>query len=377
VSYRKLAFDLIDSKSCKAFVRLGKNIEQPTHSTLQANISCIQDVTWERINKVLLRDAATQKLERGRRIRIDTTVTETNIHHPTDSSLLFDSVRVMVRLLEKGSALAEGVEAPFPNHLRAAKRRARCIGSTKGKDKKRRLYRELLRYTQKTLGYLQQAVQRLCAVLQGFSAFTTWRSQVSHYTGLIRKVMEQTRRRVLDRESVPARHKVVSLFEPHTDIIVKDNRETYFGHKIALTTTPSGLIADLIIERGNPADSSLFPALVDRQIELYGRPPRQAAADGGFASVENLKRAKQKGIKDVMFHKKTGLEVEQMTRSQYVYRMLRNFRAGIEGNISCMKRSHGMSRCLWKGWDRFKAYLWSSAVAHNLCLIARLGLPGA
>lgn len=374
VSYRKLAFHLIDSQSCKAFVRLGETVEEPKHSTLQANISRFQSSTWKQINQTLLRDAAKDKIERGRRIRVDTTVSETNIHPPTDSSLLFDSVRVMVRLLEKGSTLADGIELSFHNHFRASKKRARLIGSTKGMEKKRSLYQELLRYTEKTLRYLQKGVRTLSSLLHEQSAFTTWRSRVLHFTGLIRKVIDQTRRRVIDQESVAAREKVVSLFEPHTDIIVKDNRETYFGHKVALTTAPTGLILDLVVERGNPADSSLFLPLMDRQIELYGRPPRQAAADGGFASVDNLRRAKQRGIKDVMFHRKTGIEIEEMTRSEYVYRKLRNFRAGIEGNISSMKRAHGLRRCLWKGWTRFNAYLWSSVVAHNLSLIAQLRL---
>ena len=112
--------------------------------------------------------------------------------------------------------------------------------------------------------------------------------------------------------------------------------------------------------------------MLERHIAFYGKAPRQTAADGGFASRHNLARAKALSVHDAAFHKKAGLRVIDMVKSNWVYRKLRNFRAGIEADISCLKRAYGLGRCLWRGLDHFKAYVWSSAVAYNLTLFARL-----
>ncbi|CAC47401.1 Putative partial transposase for ISRm17 protein [Sinorhizobium meliloti 1021] len=171
---------------------------------------------------------------------------------------------------------------------------------------------------------------------------------------------------------MPAGEKLVSLFEPHADIIVKGSRDVDYGHKLNLTTGRSGLILDLVIEAGNPADSERLLPLLERHIAFYGEAPRQAAADGGYASRENLRQAKAWGVRDMAFHKKSGLRIEDMVRSRWVYRKLRNFRAGIEAGISCLKRTYGLARCTWRGLDHFKTYVWSSVVAYNLALFARL-----
>jgi len=179
-------------------------------------------------------------------------------------------------------------------------------------------------------------------------------------------------RRVFHGEPVAANEKIVSLFEPHADIIVKGGRDIQYGHKLNLTVGRSGLILDLVIEAGNPADSERFLAMLKRHIAFYGEAPRQTAADGGFASRDNLSQAKTLGVHDVAFHKKAGLRIMDMVKSNWVYRKLRNFRAGIESDISCLKRAYGLARCLWRGFDHFAAYVWSSVVAYNLAMFARL-----
>ena len=171
---------------------------------------------------------------------------------------------------------------------------------------------------------------------------------------------------------MPSSEKLVSLFEPHSDIIVKTARGVQYGHKLNLASGRSGMILDLVIEAGNPADSERFLPMLERHIGFYGEPPRQMAVDGGYASKQNLTSAKAKGVADMAFHKKRGLEIEDMVKSRWVYRKLRNFRAGIEAGISCLKRAYGLSRCTWKGLAHFKAYVWSSVVAYNLALLARL-----
>jgi len=195
--------------------------------------------------------------------------------------------------------------------------------------------------------------------------------ELSHYIPLARRVIDQTERRVLGGEKLKPEEKLVSIFEPHTDIIVKDRRETYFGHKLAITGGASGLLTDLVIEEGNPADATIAEKMIARQKDIYGKFPRQAAFDGGFASRENLKSIKALGVKDVAFAKKRGLKVSDMAKSTWVYKRLRDFRAGIEGMISFLKRCFGLARCTWRGFESFKAYAWSSVVTANLLLMAR------
>ena len=144
-----------------------------------------------------------------------------------------------------------------------------------------------------------------------------------------------------------------------------------YGHKLNLVTGRSGLILDVVVETGNPADAERFVPMLKRQIARCGAPPRQVAADGGYASQDNLTAAKARGVKDVAFHKRRGLALEDMVKSRWVYRKLRNFRAGIEANISCLKRAFGLGRCTWRGLAHFQAYVWSSVVAYNMALLAR------
>ena len=372
LSYEDLVFCLMDSTSCQAFARITTGWA-PKKATLQSCISAISDVTWEQINQRLLLSANNAKVERGEMLRIDSTVTDSPIHAPSDSTLLWDSVRVLVRLLKRAEELAEGITViEYRNHQRAAKKRARAIRYTRGQDKKAALYRDLITATQRTLAYAEQASIKLCDPRIDPLACVMWQAQFNHYKPLIERVIDQTERRVFQGEQVPAAEKIVSLFEEHTDIIVKGARDVQYGHKINLSTGRSGLILDVVIEQGNPADVDRLLPMLDRHIDVYGKAPRQMAADGGYASVENLREAKARDVDDVVFHKKRGLNVEDMAKSPWVYRKLRNFRAGIEAGISVMKRAYGLGRCTWKGLQHFRAYVWSSVVAHNLALFGRL-----
>ena len=365
LSYDELAFCLLDSLSCQCFARLTSGW-MPKKATLQRVISAISDRTWERINQHLLQRALQTKVEPGKMLRVDSTVTATPIHEPSDSTLLYDAVVVILRLLRQ--AREWDPELSYVNHQRLAKRRVRAIQYTRGKARRTRLYRDLLAVVDKLLSYLGQAQRGLL----GRSCAVGWLGEAAHYRGLIERIVDQTERRVIQGIKVPASDKLVSLFEPQTDIIVKGGRDIQYGHKLNLSTGRSGLILDLVIESGNPADSERLLPMLDRHIAQYGKPPKQMAADGGYASMQNLREAKARQVNDVVFHKKRGLRIEDMAKSPWVYRKLRNFRAGIEAGISCLKRAYGLGRCTWKGLDHFKAYVWSSVVAHNLALFARL-----
>ncbi len=369
LSYEELAFHLEDSASFRAFARLPWGWS-PKKSVLHKTIGAIRAETWEAINRALLAGARQEKLEDGRVVRLDSTVTAALLHEPSDSSLLWDAVRVMVRLLRQANGLRRGLGSVWRDRRRAAKKRWRAIQFTRGRPGRIQLYRELIAITRATLIYLRQAMMQLATTADPLVAL--WQAEARHYQPLIEQIIAQSERRVLAGEPVPASEKLVSLFEPHADIIVKGSRDVGYGHKLNLTSGRSGLILDLVIEAGNPADSERLVPMLERHIAFYGRAPRQAAADGGFASRANLSRAKAHGVRDMAFHKKAGLAIEDMVRSHWVYRKLRNFRAGIEAGISCLKRAYGLARCTWRGLDHFKAYVWSSVVAYNLARLARL-----
>jgi transposase, IS5 family len=310
LSYEELAFHLEDSASFRAFARLPLSWT-PKKSVLQRTISAIRAETWEAINRVLLASARQEKVETGTVVRLDSTVAAALMHEPSDSSLLWDGVRVMVRLLRAAEALVGSLE--WRNHRRAAKKRAQAIQYARGRENRVQHYRELLKLTRATLAYADEAATQVWQALDPI-AVTLWQAEFRHYRPLIERIIAQAERRVLHGEAVPANEKIVSLFEPHADIIVKGGRKVQYGHKLNLTTGRSGLILDLVIEAGNPADSERFLPMLERHVAFYGEAPRQAAADGGFASRDNLAQAKALGVHDMAFHKKAGLRIKDMVK---------------------------------------------------------------
>ena len=369
-TYEELAFHINDSRSLRRFCGIGIADKGFKKSALNKNIKAINPETWEAILRDIVGYAKDKGIEKGRKARIDCTVVETDIHSPTDSRLLWDCVRALSRLIQKAKEDA-GVSVSFSDHQRRAKRRMVAIQYAKRKSKRIAAYKDLLKVTHKVCGYAQRSIEALknSAVTGSRGLMLTF--EINHYLGLTRRVIDQSRRRVLNGENVPVEDKIVSIFEPHTDIIRKDNRDTYYGHKICLTGGASNLILDCKILKGNPADISLVEQMLDRQKDIYGRYPLKVALDGGFASKDNLLKAKKRKIKDVCFAKKRGLSVTEMCRSEYVYKKLRCFRAGIESGISWLKRSFGLTRCNWKGWRSFKCYVLGSIVAANLLTIVR------
>jgi IS5 family transposase len=353
---------LTDSASSSAFARLPRGL-YPKESALQGAIALIRGATWERINHALVKDALSRRIETLKQARIDSTVTETLIHKPWDSALLGDAERVLERLMVE--ACEQTPQLAYTCHRRVVKKQIMAIRNCKGEERRRAHYRKLISCVRHTL----RAVNGVMVTQQQNA---DWMKRAEHYTGLAARIIDQAHRRVIKGEKLAATDKIVSIFEPHTDIIVKDRRDTQFGHKLNLTTGKCGMVLDVVIEEGNPADSSRLLPMIRRIQECYGKLPRQVAADAGYASKENIRCAKALGIKAVGLPKKRGMNVEEMTGSEWIYKKLKRFRAGIEGNISMLKRVFGLDRCTWRGLEHFKSYVMSAVLAYNFKLFARL-----
>ena len=361
-TYEELAFQVSDSATAAAFVRFPNGLS-PTDSALQGVIGLIRGETWERISHALVKDELSRRIETFKQARIDSTVTETLVHKPWDSQLLGDVERVLDRLMVE--VREQDPRIKYTCHRRVVKRQIMAIRNCKGEEKRRVHYRKLIGNVRRTLAVVQSVM-----ACQQQSA--DWLKRAEHYAGLAVRVIDQAVRRVIKGEKVAASEKVVSVFEPHTDIIVKDRRDTRYGHKPNITTGMRGMVLDVVVEEGNPADSSRLLPMIKRIDERYGKVPRQVAADAGYASCDNIIAAKALGIKAVGLPKKRGMKVEDMTGSEWIYKKLKRFRAGIEGNISMLKRVFGLDRCTWRGLEHFKAYVMSAVLAYNFNVFARL-----
>lgn len=368
-SYEQLAFHLSDSQTYRTFTRLPAHLS-PSRSCLQSTIRSIKPQTLERAHQALTRSLLGTGVASLDKLRIDSTVVASHIAPPSDSQLLNDGVRVISRLLAK-SKTETGLKVRFTDKRKAAKSLAFRIFNAK-RETKDELYPELLKITR---WVLKQADRGRQQVIEGAAASTScqkWLDALAHYRDLTARVIEQTERRVVCGEPVPSADKIVSLFEPHTDVIVKGFRDVQYGHKINLSSEVHGFITALTIEEGNPGDKTLFLPVLDYHQSALGKLPHSVVADGGYASQANVAAGRAMGLKHVVFHKPVGISLTAMGVKSKTFNALRHFRAGIEGNISELKRAFGATKATWKGHDGFKAFVWASALSYNLVRLARL-----
>lgn len=371
VGYEKLSYLLLDSRGYDGFCGLPKG-KRFSASTLQSNVARLRAESLELLNRTMMQIAKTEGIESGERLRADTTNVETDIHPPTDSSLLGDTNRVLIRLMKQAH---EEYGIKFINHGRRAKKRIYAITYPKKKEDRKALYRDLLKVTGWTIAAARQVVVELRSRNDMMAEVIA--TELERFCALGTRVVDQTTRRVIDGKNVPPDEKLVSIFETHTDILVKGARKVEYGHKVSLSTGASGLVTDVMVLEGNPGDVTLTKTIVERHVEIFGRAPRQAAFDGAFASQANLASIKAMGTQDVVFGKPCGLGIHDMAKSTWVFKCLRNFRTAIEGTISFLKRCFGLARCTWRTFKGFKSYVWGSVVTANLLMLARHRLARA
>ena len=363
-SYEFFEWQCVDSTATRAFLRFDSE-EKYSKSALQENISKIRGETWIRINESLVRYARDKGLESGRTIRVDATAIESNIHAPTDSSLLFDCFKISDRVFKKIRKKTR-IAYYSPLTTKLAKSYLLKIQYANGNEERLEPYKILIKEAKN----LSKVVNKVSERFKNSGKVDI--SPLKNITDLLPHIIDQAEKRVIKGQIIPPEEKVVSIFEAHTDIIMKGKRDVTYGHKVFLTAGKSGIVTDCQLVQGNPSDKEYFLDLISKQKQVFGKVPRQVTADGGFASEDNVYDAKEIGVKDVCFSKPVGLGIEEMVKSPWVFQKLRNFRAGIEGIISTLKRGFGLSKVLWKGVSGFASYVHSRIVSYNLTKIAVL-----
>jgi IS5 family transposase len=377
LSYEKTEMQVTDSLILRQFCRVYFH-PTPDHTTLCKWASQIQPETLQAFNARVLAIAVDAKLTRGRKLRTDGMVVETNIHYPTDSRLLADSVRVIGRSLSRARlVLNEATELGkqvFRNRTRSARRAARQIGrlSRRGRQHTRSTYRRLVGITRATVRQAEQVLEDLKTHAQeeGQALIQTLETFVPR----TQQVIDQTVRRVFDGEQVPASEKIVSIFEPHTDIIRrgKPNKETEFGHKVWLAEVEGGLISQYRVLDGNPADDAQWEPTLEQHVDQFGHPPWQASADRGVFSADNETAAEQLDVQRIILPKPGHKSAARKQRErQRWFRRGRRFHAGIEGRISVVRRKHGLDRCRDKGKTGFDRWVGWGVIANNLTIMGR------
>ena len=370
LAYEELYDELSDNISYRRFAKIHEG-EVPGKTTLNENIKRISPEGWEEIHTVTVKIAKELGIEKGKRVRVDSTGVESNIHYPTDGELLWDCVRVIDRIIEGVMDEYPDMEIGYHNHTKRAKKRRYRIVNTSSKERRVEAYKDLLKVSRVTGEYGESCIEQLEErVRQGDIEAKVYRDELSGYLWSLKTIINQAERRVLDGEKVEAKDKLVSIFETHSDILAKGKRKVVFGHKILLSGGKSNLILDCMIERGNWSDAEIFGEAIDRLKGRYGIHPKEITTDGGFASKVNYDYAVGKGIKKVLFTKNCSSKIVELVKTNRAYKRLKKFRAGIEGCISAAKRSYGLSRCTWKGWRSFQSYVWLGVIAFNLSIMA-------
>jgi IS5 family transposase len=360
LSYRELEYAQYDSRMCAVFIRL----DDRKPFSFEVYQKYISRISGETLNKVLItinKIAIGEGMEDGRSIRTDSTVVETDIHYPTNNSLIWDCIKTIDRLLNK--LKKSGLDIKIRNYKKQAKKNNFKINNTKPKDKREEEFEKQLKLFRCSINQAERAL--VCAHSAASIEAAAVVEALRDLLPKAEKVYDISRRHELLGESVANKDKIFSIYEAHTDIIVKGGREVEFGHKVNLATGRSNLILDCRITDGNPADATLYEGVIDRLQDNYGITPRDMVTDGGYASKANAMAAQEKGIVNIVFNKIRG-SLQNIVTSKHIETRLKKWRSGMEAVISNLKRGFKLFRCEWKTRERFDAKIYWNVIAYNI-----------
>jgi len=384
-SLRQIVIHIDDSNFLRHFVRVcnGPMIDFTAFCRLR---NCIKTETWKQVNGLLAQAAVREGWIEGERLRIDTTAVETNIHWPTDSSLLWDTYRTLARYIERIREIDSVVVGDRRVLLRKVKKLQQRIARKASKNPKsteamKPLYLKLFGLVENILQWSGEIAELLGRKIAGHrygplkqAALEFCLKNLLHFEALGNKVLDQARRRIILQETVPNEEKIFSIFEPHTELLKrgKADKPIEFGHMIQIQQVEAKFITDYEVFDKKPVEYKLLDPTIRRHKELFGKYPDQLSADKGYyENMEQIDRLSK--IIEVVAIAKKGKRTQEQTERETdpAFRHAQRFRAGVEGTISFLKRVLGLSRCYGKGWEHYAATVGATVLAHNLLILAR------
>jgi transposase, IS5 family len=380
-SYDTLEREVRANLVYRAFSRIGGGAV-PDAKTILKIAQVIGPATIAQVHARVVELAIAHRVTAGRRLRIDTTVVETPVHYPSDSTLLRDGVRVLTRTMVRAGQVLGGAAARIRNRLRSVGRRCLAIAraSRRGSDRPRLVahYRRLMATTRAVLRDADSMVRRLAQRVRTAAPATRRSLQRARRTldtmrPLTRRVLEQTRQRLFGGDThVP--DKVLSVFEPHTEAIRKGKlvKPTEFGKLITIQEAEGQIVTAYDVHPTRPADVTLWTPGLKRHVQIFGRPPILATADRGFASAANEQTAQDQGVRRVVLpHPGRTTPARRRYQRQRWFRRGQRWRVGSEGRISVLKHRHGLKRSRYHGLAGVERWVGFGVIANNLLTLAR------
>jgi transposase, IS5 family len=381
-SFRELEREVRSNLVYRQFTRFDAEAT-PDFTTFSRTFALLSPAVTEQIHQRVVGLAREQGAARGRKLRTDTTVVESNIHYPTDSTLLGDGIRVLSRSLKRIATECKGRALEVVDHGRAVKRRLLEI-SRAAKSLTPANQQRLQDSYRKLLGLTRGVVRQAQAVLEGWEKgrlkvvgdrlpVQTEAGQLRHFLPLVEKVIAQTQERIW-KGNAHVVSKVLSLFEAHTQVIRKGkpDKPTEFGRLVRIDEVEHGIVSGYQVQEGNPADTNAWTPALKQHQALFGQPPRLATADRGYFSAANEREAKARGVKKVALPARGRLSQARarLQKQRWFQRALR-WRAGSEATISTLKHPFSMWRATYKGETGFQRYVGWSIITKNLFSLAR------
>jgi len=376
ITYSELEKDLVDSQVCKDFCKMGYG-EYYTDSTLQENISKIDSETIAEVFNEIGRIGLELGVDNGVRVRLDTTTVEADVHYPTNSSLLYDVIRKANDYMEGFRKIVSFIT--FRDYRKQAKANDFKIVNIKGtkkmsqKDKRCPLFKNQLILLKKSYNQMVAAleidVSSLNLDLLASLIAENFQRQMKELLPYCEQIKEMVERSEIGDEKLENSAKFYSIFEPHTECIVKGSRDIVFGHKISLASGTSNLLFEFELLEGNPSDTTTFKDCLLRIRDNLGFVPQNQVSDGGYASQANHDFARRLGIRNNVFNKIKG-SMQNIVSSKQMETRLKKWRSGIEAIISNIKRGLGLTRCLWRGIEHTRCFIKWVGIAFNLKVIA-------
>lgn len=379
-SYQTLEREVRANLVYRSFTRIGGE-KVPDAKTIGRLGQVVNAEVVAELHRRVVELAIDHKVVRGRKMRVDTTVVETNIHYPTDSSLLGDGARVLTRVMKKVSEVVGGLSRKVRDRMRTVRKKVIAIAvasrqkGTAGEAKRRRLYQGLLSVTRKIVNQAHRVVEEVAQMgrrkRQQAAGFTR---QMVTMVDRVKQVIRQTRRRILGGDTKYG-EKIVSVFEPQTEIIRKGkaSKPTEFGKLVKIQEAENQFITDYEVFDQRPNDSSLLVQSVVKHEELTGRVPDLVAADAAFYSQVNEQKLKERGVNRVSIpNRRTTSEQRRVHQKQRWFKNGQRWRTGCEGRISVLKRRHGLNRCLYRGQEGMKRWVGLGVIADNLINFGRV-----